>query len=243
MPTACETASRVCGLFTVRDIMLPKDSLVCGRNEEEAERLLDEHPTYDVVPVLDRDGAVRWYVERGSTVRKNILPDDMIPADTCILDLVTVLAERKFCFVPAGCVVGGYVHFSDLNNPIVRVPFFALVGMVEQVLVQKLRPIVDERVLEECLPSEDMRKLRQKMSEMRKDRADLDWLSLLLFRQVLHVARRKNALTVSGAETSDLNELRNSVCHAATVLVSKHEDVARLARVRDICFSIMNVAS
>ncbi len=239
-----ETINRLCGSFTVREIMIPRAQLVCARSEEDAERLLNDYPAYDVLAGLDEDGDIRWYIERGSGRPTAIRADDVISADTSILDLASILARRRFCFVSGGQRVEGYVHFSDLNNPIVRIPFFVLIETLEQSLVDALRSLgVGETDLAAHLPPERMKELRARMSRMRRERAELDWLSLLSFGEVVLLARTRGLVSLKRGEQSALIDVRNRVCHAARVMVGRHEDVAQLAWTRETCSSILQHAA
>ncbi len=40
--------------------------------------------------------------------------------------------------------IAGYVHYSDLNNDAVKLPFFILFENVEHHLVERLRPLINE---------------------------------------------------------------------------------------------------
>jgi hypothetical protein len=46
------TLKRLATTFTVRDIMIPRNALICGHDEADAIIVSREHPDYDVIPIM-----------------------------------------------------------------------------------------------------------------------------------------------------------------------------------------------
>src|SRR5215207_6239684 len=113
-----QTLAYLAQSFMVQSIMVPKERLVCGRDRESAQLLLEQHPDLDVIPI-ERQGKLTAYLMRGSKKPKDIRIQDMIGAGASILELVEVLDAslsqgRGFCFVLVENRLAGYVHYSDL---------------------------------------------------------------------------------------------------------------------------------
>ncbi len=88
--TLIDTLERLALTFTVRDIMVTKEELVSSQDEDEAQKLLDKYPDYDIIPIKKK-GELVAYLERGSKQSKYILLHDVISDGTSILDLVDLL--------------------------------------------------------------------------------------------------------------------------------------------------------
>src|ERR1039458_9343011 len=98
MPRKEETLKRLAIAFMVRDIMTPSAALVCATNEMQADRVSDDNPDFDVIPI-QQDGTLTGYFERKSRRTKRITPTDLIADGTSFLDLVEILEERQLSFV------------------------------------------------------------------------------------------------------------------------------------------------
>jgi hypothetical protein len=46
-----ETLPRLAGRFFARDLMVPKEELVCAQDEYDSTLKLDAHPKFDVIPI------------------------------------------------------------------------------------------------------------------------------------------------------------------------------------------------
>ncbi len=116
------TLQRLALTFSVRDIMIAEPDLKYADDESSAKALLDECPNFDVIPIR-QDSRLTAYLERGTSQVRRIKMSDVISDGTIILDVVDALTQHRFCFVLVGQKVGGFVHFSGLNNPIVKLPY------------------------------------------------------------------------------------------------------------------------
>lgn len=116
-----DTLQRIARTFTVKDIIIPRELLVYAYDVQSARKKLKENPDYDVIPIMQL-GAIFAYFERDSDDLRTIVPNDLVSDNTSVLDLVDILSKRKFCFVLAANSITGYVHFSDLNNRLVKLP-------------------------------------------------------------------------------------------------------------------------
>ncbi|MBW1982951.1 MAG: hypothetical protein JRJ12_17265, partial [Deltaproteobacteria bacterium] len=87
METLTQMLERLAMTFTVKDIMVPRGELICASDKSSALKRLDEHPEFDVIPVI-RKGKISAYLQRQSRQQQRILLDDVISDATSILDLV-----------------------------------------------------------------------------------------------------------------------------------------------------------
>ena len=237
-PNLEQTLQRLALTFTARDIMVPMEDLTCARDQAFALRLLEENPDFDVIPV-ERKGELYAYLERGSESLKCIRLRDIVSDGTAILDLVDVLGKQKFCFVLATNIIAGYLHFSDLNKPIVKLPFFVILEALERWLVEKLSPLVNESNLQTLLDPQRVEAIREKMRYMSEKRANLGWVIKLYFPEILKFAVNLGVVKLKQQQIDLLSNVRNRICHADKMLVEEHKDVRRLADTKRICLSVL----
>ncbi len=228
------TLERLALTFTVRDIIVPKEELVCAGDEASAQELLEENPGFDVIPLV-QNGALTAYLERGSEHSEYIRLQDIVSDAISVLDLVDVLCGRRFCFVLVGHSLTGYVHFSDLNNHVVKLPFFVVLEALERQLVVEIGSLIDETNLDKVLDQQRARNVKNKMRNMRKNRANLAWVNLMSFNELIRFALHFGKLQLSGKEIDTISKVRNLVCHASDPLVESHHDVKRLSDAKSIC--------
>jgi hypothetical protein len=181
------TLQRLAATFTVKDIMVPEERLTCGSSESSALRKLKEYAEFDVIPIR-RKGNIRKYVDRDSGKLNRIELEDVISDGTSIFDLVDILKDRKFCFVITEGRIGGYVHFSDLNNGVVKIPFFVILENLERQLVDEIKPLVNADNLGLVLSGQRIAAVKSKMENMNRKRADYGWTSLLYFKEIVQFA-------------------------------------------------------
>jgi hypothetical protein len=227
-----------CTFFSARDIMIRRDSLKCGSNESEARYLLSNYPNYDVVPI-EKDGNISSYLERGSSQPITIHDNDCVIDSTNIFKLIDIFQERKFSFVVDKNGVTGYIHFSDFNNHIAKLPYFILIELLEDYLIQVIRPSLNQEILKSVLGEEKLTKLEKILQKQRKQAADLDIISLLSFDEIIQCSRQMEKLQLKQTEVDKLSYTRNCVCHAGKPLINKHKEIKRLVAVKELCIAIL----
>jgi hypothetical protein len=131
MPTHEETLKRLATTFTVRDIMIPSNALICGKDGADAIRVSSEHPDYDVIPIISK-GELTGYFVQGSGRTNSIEVNDLISDGTSLIDLVDIFKRSKFSFVLSDQYVNGYVHYSDLNHELVKLTFYVLLEALQK---------------------------------------------------------------------------------------------------------------
>jgi hypothetical protein len=233
-----KTLERLASTFTVRDVMVPRYRMVCGQDADDCRRLLAEHDDFNLIPLVDDDRLV-GYVERDLGSRQIGLHEDVISDSTSLLDLIDVFRSRTFSFVLAGDKIGGYVHFSDLNNRLVELSLYVLLQAVEHQLNGGIRP-VNEMDLRAALGEDRARRLEGDLRRLSKADANLDIFSVMQLKDFMGLARLKRIINATDQEIDEVYRVRNSVSHAEKPLVTKHADVGKVAWVKDFCIAMID---
>lgn len=237
VPNLEETLQRLAHTFTVSDIMVPIEKLTYASSEAKAGELLELIPDFDVIPIVRR-GTLCAYLERGFDHSRDIRPYDIVCDATSILDLVDILEDRKFCFIMVSNRIAGYIHFSDLNNHLVKLPYFIILEAVERHLVEKIDTLITQDTLEKVLP-EKFEAIKERMRRQKNNRTELGWVSLLFFDEIVRCSCYFEMVQLEQEEINTISKTRNCVYHARRVLIGRHEDVKRLAKARRICISLL----
>ena len=220
--------------------MIPESDLVCSNDASEAAELLDKYTDFDMIPIRTR-GVLTALLERGSSSPQAIRVNDLVSDATSILDAVDILTTRPRAFVLVRDRVQGYVHFSDLNRPIVKLPFFVLLEAVERYFFDMLGVEITPELLRAVLDPKRCSDLKDKMQRLKVTRSNLNWATLLGFKELLLCVRQLRSIECEIAEIDSLAKVRNLVCHAATdLLVEDHSHVRRLADAKSTCFRLLN---
>lgn len=235
-----ETLRRLASRFVAWDIMKPAGELVSADSESGAQRCLKENPSYDIIPISS-EGKLSAFLERGQSRRRVIQIQHVISAGTPIPDVVDSLCDRRFVFVVGRHEVIGLVHFSDLNDPVVKLPFFVLLEGVERCLTDAIKGLVTDEVLPKLIRVQQrLDGIRGKMDKLRTGKADRDWVTLMYFREILEAAVYFQKLSLESKQIELLSAIRNRVSHAATEgLVESYIDVQRLSQARHLCIDIL----
>lgn len=225
--------------FTARDLMVPRDKLECGTDQKTAQQKLLVLPQYDVVPIKQKD-RLTAFLERDKSKAEFIFPQHVISDATSIFDLVDLFQTRKFFFVVTGNDVAGLVHFADLNNHLVKIPFFVLLGTLEDVLLQVIDDYLTEELLQEVLDTETWSNLKKKFKKLRSNDAELGYGNLLQFSHVVDLARHLKHVQLSTTKRDAIINVRNRVSHGTDPLVEKYEHVRRLGDAKETAFRLLN---
>lgn len=222
---------QLAGTFTVRDIMVETTALVRAESSTQAGKLLDEYPDFDIIPV-PLTGVITAYVRRNKQGIQQIRADDLISDGTSILDLPQLMSNRDFFFVLSSNAIAGFVHFSDLNKSLVKLPFFVLFEAVERRVWPLVADQLDEADLRNVLDPQRVDILRKRRADAQEKDVDIGWSGLLSFAEMLKFAVYYNILDVDQADQEILSRMRNSVAHSDKLLVKNHKDVPKLVKAR-----------
>ena len=153
---------------------------------------------------------------------------------TNLLDLINLLSNRKFYFIIKKNCVCGYIHFSDLNNPIVKLPLFVLFEAVENKFWPKINEITQKAELADAVGKDRAKKILGQRQKLEKEGSAMGWTGLLSFVDILKLARYYRLASPSDSEIKLLTGIRNRVAHSDKPLVSHYLDVPRIVRARDL---------
>lgn len=235
LPSMLEQLTRT---FTVKDIMVTEKELQCAHDKASALEFLQVNLQFDIAPIK-KSGSISEYLERGSESPKPIGLHDIISDATSILEIVDILSTRKFCFVLTGQHIGGYIHFSDINNSLVKLPYFVLLEAIEQQLAKVAGSLIHEQNLNKVLDPQRTTQVIDRMNKLRKERADLGWENLLSFNELVRFACHFDKLQLKTKEVETISKVRNLVIHGGDPLVNSHNDVIRLADAKRICLQVL----
>ncbi|MCX6083233.1 MAG: hypothetical protein NTW32_27210 [Chloroflexi bacterium] len=232
------TLERLSTTFTTRDIMVPENRLTWAHSESEADRLLVENPAFDVIPIK-RCGEYQSYLLRDAVLQNPIQVDDIISDSTPIIDLPGLFHNKDFFFVLSGKKISGYIHFSDLNNQLVKIPYFVLLEAVESRIIEKIEHMIKESDIDHMFPKQATR-IKNKQAELRKEQADRGYVNGFYFKEMLLLAEYFHVLSLSDADLNLVNQIRNRVDHPDRPLIKTKKDSANLAKTRDLCTQMLD---
>jgi hypothetical protein len=129
-------------------------------------------------------------VERGTTEVQTIRVNDLVTEGTSIIDAVDLLRRKRRFFVLVQNHIGGYVHFSDLNRPVVKLPFFVLLESVARRLFDNVGCLIQLETLKKFVEAKRLTDIVNKMQRLKEEKAELEnWAALLFFPELLKSAR------------------------------------------------------
>ncbi len=228
--------------FTVRDIMISCEDFVTVDSEGEVGRFFDLYQDYDYTASLTR-GQITAYYKRGEPEGFDLGQEDLLSDGTSLLDLLELMANREFFFVLSANKICGFVHFSDLNHELVKLPLFVLLAAVETRLWSHVKEGLTEHDVENVMDPDRFTEMQQRREQARKKNVDRGWEGLLYFREILELAWYQGLIDTPTADQELLNNTRNRVAHHNRLLVEEHEDVRKLARIRNMCGELMSGVS
>jgi len=227
MHDIAQTLERLARTFTVRDIMVTETQLVWADSPSQAIQLLSKHPSFDVIPIK-QSGEFINYLQRNSGSHSTIQLEDMISDSTPILELPGIFLHKDFYFVLSGKRIEGYIHFSDLNSQLVKIPYFVLLEAVESRIVEKIDCRIEESDLDTVLPRRS-NSLKNKMKNLAEENADRGYINFMSFREMLKFALYYNVLKLPDEDISCVADIRNRVDHADRPLIKTKKDTIKLA--------------
>ena len=232
------TIAQLSETFTVRDIMVELPQLIRANDHQEARQLLSNHPEFDIIP-LPSSGPVTGYFHRAGSMEERIRLSDLISDGTSIIDLPDLLSKRDFFFVLSLNVVCGFVHFSDLNKELVKLPFFVLFEAVERHLWPAVTARLTESDLGKVLDKQRVELLKQRMNRAKEKKVDLGWAGMLSFNEILRFSMYYGVIQLSHIELEVLASVRNRIAHSDRLLVDEHKDTQRLVQSRELCRKLL----
>ncbi len=232
------TLERLASTFAARDIMVSEGRLICASTEIEAKQKLIDYPSFDVIPIKVL-GEIREYLRRGNISPIPIQVEDLVSDSTPILELANILSRREFCFVLSGKRISGYIHFSDLNNQLVKIPYFVLLEAVESRIATKIDQLITESDLDIVLPCRSSY-IKKQMKKLAEEHADRGYINFLSFGEMLKFACHYKVLDLQEKDVKWVTDVRNRVDHADSPLIQTQRDAVKLVRAQEICLYVLN---
>lgn len=233
-----QTLNKLSSSFSVCDIMIPSENILCANNYEEAIKLL-ESTDFDIIPIKNKKNRIIGFLERENKQTTNVNFELIISDATSILDLINYLENKKFIFVFCGNKIGGYIHFSDLNNELVKLPLYLLFETVENNLIPKLNGKISEKELAKIIDTKRLEFIKTKLEKLKKSDANLNWFSLLYFSEIVKLSSLLNIIKIKRNEIDIIAKVRNLISHSGTPLVEKQSDVKIILDAEKICYKIL----
>jgi hypothetical protein len=166
-----EALIRFSNAVSVRDIMVETSFLRRADTLEAAQRLFHE---FDVVP-YPRRGPIEGFFRRSSDRVKPVEVDNIVSADTSILSLPDLLLSTPFYFVVSMNSITGYLHYSDLNKAITKIPLFMLFQTAERSLWDSIESRIAAEDLEKVFGKKSKTFIKRR-DEAAQGNVDLGWI-------------------------------------------------------------------
>jgi hypothetical protein len=194
---------------------------------------------YDVVP-YPASGVIRGYFQKGQRPYRAITQSDIISDTTSLLTLPQLMAHRKFFFVLSQNAIVGYVHYSDLNRTVAKLPFFALFEDLESRLWDQINSVIQPCDVEKVFkPNRAIRLMRERRKRETAG-TDIGWTGLLSFADILAISEHRSLTKVTADERAFLVTKRNAVAHPDKPLVMHYLEVKQLLEIRDLCARLVS---
>jgi len=232
---AYESLKRLTNTFSVQDILTPCDQLKRADTFADATYLLHE---YDIIP-FPRRGVIEGFFQRDSKDITAVAPSHLISNSTNLVELPKLLSQQAFYFVISGNNIIGYVHYSDLNKAVTKIPFFAMFQMIERNFWDKMMYRISEKDLQILFP-EQAKSFLQKKEKIADQNVDVGWTGIFSFPYILRLARHYGLAQVTDNEIALLKGIRNKIAHSDQSLVTSHSDVGTLAQATEIFLNIIS---
>lgn len=227
-----KVVARLDFIFSVQDILTPAEVLERATSIEEARPLFG---VYDVVPYPKR-GKIEGFFKRDSDELSYLKSDCLVSDTTSLLKMPQLLDEPPFRFVISADKIVGYVHYSDLNKPAMKVPLLVLIQAMEKKLWDKIEKKITEPIVREVFQGNAQRLIKKQKAAI-KGNVNIGWIGVFTLPDILRLANRFGATGLSSDQIESLRLTRNNVSHADKNLLDKYSDVSKLVEVIKLCQS------
>jgi hypothetical protein len=216
--------------------MVSINDLVCATDASDAKKESKHHPSFSYIPIKGGNGLSAYYCRDTRKVDSIRVPD-LISDGTGILDLVDALENRKFAFILGPRQIDGYVHYSDLNHPLVKLTFYVLLEGVERFALDSVMNKLNDDFLKKTLGEPRFRQIQQ--SYKRSGDAGQSIINYLNISDILKLACAAETLVIDAGLIKTVKRVRNGAAHVSENLVSDYSDVMKLAQVKAQCLRVL----
>lgn len=235
------TLNRLATIFNVEDIMIPLSEMVVAGNIEEAQEQQQLHPEFDIIPIVN-NRKLEGYIHKFSNRYHHLATEDLISKGTSIFKLINILTKRDFSFVLSENIIVGYVHYSDLNNQLVKIPLYVLFEALESDIIQTIGDKIDEGVIKKVIPNKAENHIKN-IERRRKNNVDVSLANFLYLSEYLKIASYLGHYHLTDNEIIKINKYRNRVDHADHALIGKRTDIIEINEVRLLCLELLGQKS
>lgn len=219
--------SQLIGQLTIEQVMVPTRDLCRADTKEQADLM---HADFDVVPYPKR-GEITGYFIRDFNELKPIETKVLLSHGTPIINLPQIFLSRPFSFIIATNRISGYIHYSDLNKPVARVPFFSAFQMAEGTIWERIQERISDDLLRTHLEKKRFDRLAGLKKKRKRGNADLGWQDVLSLPDIVRIGRRLHQARLTDEEVTLLEEYRNRTVHANKQLIKSEGDIRSLCQV------------
>jgi len=229
MPTLSQNLERLAGTFTVRDIMVNADGLVCAESKSKAFLVSQANLDFNLIPIRIKGRFTAYFLRDSKQVGK-LSVNDLVSDGTGILDLVDILAHREFAFVLGPRQIDGYVHYSDLNHHLVKLSFYVLLEAIERFALDSVRAKFDDDFLQQVLGQSRFQQVKRFYKQ--SGDAGQSVINYLNIADVLKLAKAAKSFDIENDTVRAIKCVRDGAAHVSENLVSNYDDVRKLADVK-----------
>lgn len=220
--------------LSVKEIMIPKTAFVRADSAGKARGVFKQHPDIDMLPI-PANGEPTHIIFRGNSQVRPIPRSMLISESTPIVDLARMFHEaHDGFFVLSGRSIAGLVHFSDLNSPVCKIPYFALTEFIEGLLLSQISK--EEVTVENLTPILGRDKALGILKRVR-DLADMlpTPAAAMYFKELLTYCKGRKGIALDAKDIKLLNEFRNRLHHAGRKLITSPDDKTFVVEAEELC--------
>lgn len=227
-------------MFKVLSLAKP---LVTATTVEQAQAKHTQYG-YDRIPIEGADGVNTYYDAINGSIQR-IEPREILSSSAGILRTLACLDINDFYFVLEERRITHFIHYSDLNNPLLLIAIYSQIAYFETVVRNFLRYRVSQRtspaqptesdnesflaglVQNLSLGTIDIPSAKGRYEQKKRDNFQTDIFDELRFVDELSICNCLNLTSVINSETR-LNEfvrMRNSIMHGRSEIIRQKADI------------------
>lgn len=232
--------------FTVKDIMKKREEMVTAKTAEEAYNISTKPDfPYDIIPLVSTDDNITGYSKKGESKGQSLYARNILSIETGLTDLPCLFEKHDFFFILEGNQIVGYVHFSDLNNNLIKIPLFVLYESLERKLWMMIRKRTREEDIQRVI--KDYKRvdfIQREHKRMKEANTDIGFSCILHFSEILDLALDFGIIDIMQRDAELLKEFRNKVAHIKDeVMIETRQDIGRLVRLMAVSDKIIQELS
>lgn len=230
--------------FTAKDIAEPLRSFDVATDAAEARVALEDAGL--VRAGVRSDGMVIGFLlteeldaGRCGHYAREFAPDQILPADASLSDVVHVLTKHHSCYVSFLGGVDAIITRADVQKPVARMWLFGMITMLELSVTERIRETWPDGSWHEGMSRGRLEKAEALMEERRRRGQSCDLLDCLQLGDKAQLLIRDDAQLAelgfysrSAAKQviKELESLRNNLAHGQDIVTHDWPQIARMTR-------------